>query len=236
MFIRSIILYVVVVVLMRAMGKRQIGQLQPYELVITIMIADLASTPMGDSSVPLLYGLIAIAALVILQSLITLVTLKSGRLREIINGQPSVLIRNGVVDEAEMRKQAITLSELLEEIRSAGMTSIDEVGCAVLEVSGNLSIFPVSQMRPVQPSDMGIQTGYEGMPLPLILDGRILQRSLNKGDLDENWLKSQLKQVKTSAEQTFLCILDTQGRMTVQQKGQSSYTMHQALQPEEVHW
>lgn len=236
MFFRSAILYLIVIILMRAMGKRQIGQLQPYELVITILIADLASTPMGDSSVPLLYGLTAIAALVLVQSVLSLISLKSGRLRELINGTASVLVRNGVVDETEMRKQAITLSELLEEIRGAGMTSIDEVGCAVLEVSGKVSLFPTSQKRAVQPCDMGIQTGYEGMPLPLILDGRVLMRSLNKGNLDLDWLRKQMKQAKVPVEQTFLCVLDTQGRMTVQQKGKTSYTIHQALQPKEVHW
>ena len=236
MFIRSAILYVLIIVLMRAMGKRQIGQLQPFEFVITIMIADLASTPMEDSTVPLLYGIMPLAALILLQSVLTLITLKSGRLREIVNGQPSVLVRNGVVDENEMRKQAITLSELLEEIRSAGMNTIDEVGCAVLEVSGQLSIFPTSQMRPVQPSDLQIETNYESIPLPVILDGRVQVRSLQKGGLDRDWLEKKMTELKIPIKNVFLCLLDTTGRITVQQKGKQEFAEYQVLDPKEVTW
>lgn len=236
MFIRAAIIYTIVVITTRCMGKRQIAQLQPYELVVTIMIADLGSSPMEDATAPLLYGILPIAALVFMQSIFTLLTLKSGRLRNIINGQPSVLVRNGIVDEKELSRQAMTLSELLEEIRTAGFTNMNEVGCVVLEVSGDLSIYPTSQARPLTAEDMGIPTDYEGLPLPLILDGEIQGRLLEKGKLTRNWLENQLQPLSLQPKDIFLCVIDTKGDMSIQAKNSESMQVRNVLTPEEVQW
>lgn len=236
MFFRAAILYLVIILIVRSMGKRQIGEMQPYELVITIMIADLASTPMASSSIPLLHGLMPIAALVLLQSLLTLVTLKSDRLRSLINGRASILVRNGVVDESEMRRQAITLSELMEEARIAGAPSLSQIGIAVIEVSGDLSVYPISQQRPLTPADMRIPTAYEGLTLSLILDGRIQKTSLNTAMLDAQWLDAKLSEMGLAARDVFVCTLDTQGVLCAQKKGSSKLAFLQALSPEEVRW
>lgn len=235
-FIRAAILYIFIIITVRSMGKRQIGEMQPYELVIMIMIADLASTPMESSSIPLLHGVMPIAALLLLQSFLTFLTLKSDKLRSLINGKPSILVHNGVVNEKEMRKQAVTLSELLTEARIAGASSLSQIGIAILEVSGDLSVYPVSQHRPVTPADMQLQTPYEGMTLALILDGHIQGQNLNTGKLSESWLTHQLDLLALKTEDIFVCTLDTQGVFCAQKKGSEQLFMRQALDPKEVRW
>lgn len=236
MFIRAAILYGLVVVIMRAMGKRQISQLQPYELVVTIMIADLASSPMEDASAPILYGIMPIVSLVLMQSLFSLVSLKSGKLRNLINGQPSVLLKSGIIDQKEMTRQGITLSELLEEIRTAGINSIEDVGCVVLEVSGDMSIFPTAQKRPLTPSDMDISTGYEGLSLPLVLDGNIQSSMLEKGHLTQGWLEKHLARESLTPNEVLLCMLDTRGILSIQAKDSLKLITHRVLDPQEVTW
>ncbi len=236
MFLRAAILYTLVVIIMRCMGKRQIGEMQPYELVITILISDLASAPMSSSSIPLAHGIMPIAAIVLMQSLLTVMNLKSDTLRAFINGKPSILVRNGIVDEKELRKQAITLSELLEEARIAGVPSLSQIGVAVLEVSGDLSVFPISAQRPVSAADIQLETAYEGMTLALVLDGHIQKHNLEEGKLSESWLVHQLKQIGLSEKGVFLCTLDTSGVLCVQPKGQSALIFRNALSPQEVRW
>ena len=236
MFLRAAILYVFVIAVVRGMGKRQIGEMQPYELAITILIADLASAPMGSPSIPLLHGVLPIAALLVLQSLLTLATLKSDKLRSWINGKPSILVRDGVIDEKELRRQALSLSELLEEARIAGVSSLSQIGFAVLEVSGDLSVYPLSQNRPVTPADMGISTEYEGMTLALVLDGSIQAGNLKTGCLSEEWLLRQLSKIKMDAREVLVCTLDTSGMLYAQKKGSGAVTKRQALNPKEVRW
>ena len=121
MYIRALILYVVVIFLMRLMGKRQIGQLQPYELVFTMIIADLAATPMSDVGIPLLYGVMPIAATVLVYAVISLLTLKSEKARLILTGRPTILVRNGVIQQQEMKRQGFTITELMEQVREHGI-------------------------------------------------------------------------------------------------------------------
>ncbi len=236
MFIRALVLYIAVILIIRIMGKRQIGQLQPYELVFTIIVAELAASPMSNVSIPLLYGIMPIGALLLCYAVISVLCLKSERVRGFLAGRPTVLVRNGVIDQAAMREQGFTLNELLERIRYAGVFNVHEVGCAILEVSGQLSVFPVSQKRNVTPEDMGIQTGYESLPLNLVLDGRIQSNTLKLANLNDEWLKKQLKELGTTPLEVFYCALDTSGLMTVQHQQSGKLQFRQALKAEEVHW
>ena len=141
-FLRSVILYAVSLLAMRAMGKRQVGQLQPFELVVVIMIAELAATPMGGVGIPILYGLLPMAALVVCHGLLTALCMKSERVRVWLCGQPTVLVRNGVICEKQMRACAVDLNDLMEAMRAGGILDPLEVGTAVLEPGGNISVFP----------------------------------------------------------------------------------------------
>ena len=170
-FIRSVLLVCLAVCALRLMGKRQVGQLQPFELVIAIMIADLAATPMESLDTPLWRGIVPMAALVMLHQIFSLLSLKSQKMRRFFSGSPTVIIRNGQIDYQALEKLCFNLNDLLEELRTGGVLSPTEVGTAIMETSGKLSVFPTSQKRPVTPEDMKLKTGYEGIPLTLILDG-----------------------------------------------------------------
>jgi len=166
-FARTIILFLLVMIVIRVMGKRQIGELQPFELVLAIMIAELATVPMEDKEIPLINGIIPILTLLLLQVAITFISLKSDKLRGVISGTPSVLIENGKIIESELRKLRYNLTDLLEQLRLKNFPNIADVEYAILETSGELSIIPKSQKRPVTPEDLNIPTSYEGLTLPL---------------------------------------------------------------------
>ena len=191
-FARAVILFAAAVVAMRLMGKRQVGQLQPFELVVVIMIAELAATPMGSVGVPLLYGILPMLALVICHGLLTFFSMKSERLRVWLCGRPTVLIRNGVICERQLRKTSFTLNDLMEELRMGGIQDPAEVATAVLETSGTVSVFPKADSRPVTPADMGLEVPAEGLPLPLVLDGHVNRANLQRGGLTEGWLNKAL--------------------------------------------
>ncbi len=236
--IRTILLFLVAVFVMRMMGKRQISQLQPYELVIAIMIADLAATPMGDVGVPLLYGIVPMLTLMMLHSAFTLSSLKSQRIRSIISGTPSILIKKGVIQEAELRRMCFDLNDLLEELRACGMLDVADVGTAILETSGKMSVFPNAEKRPVTPLDMEIAVGYEGIPLTLVMDGKVQVENLSVGGLDSDWLRKALADSGFHGpEDVLLASLDTQGVLFAQGRGENSkLTIRQALAPEKVVW
>ena len=191
--IRTIILFTVVVIGLRLMGKKQIGQLQPYQLVIVIMLSALAAIPMENSGVPLLSGLFPIITLLLAEVVLSYLSLKSERARGIICGTPSVLIENGKIVEQELSRIRYNINDLLEQLRAKDMPNIADVEFAILETSGQLSIIPKSQKRPLVPADLKVETAYEGIPVTLVIDGRVFQQNLQKMNLSIEWLKLELK-------------------------------------------
>ena len=236
-FIRASILFVAAVLAVRVMGKREIGQLQPFELVIAIMIADLATTPMAEIGVPLLYGIVPLLALVILHEIIAAISLKSQKFRVLMSGSPVVLMKNGVLQEEEMRRMSFSITELLEEMREQGYLNPAEVGTAIMETGGKISVFPKASYRAVTPEDMGLNAGIDGIPLMLILDGRLQRGNLQTGKLTETWLLNRLKAAKVNAfSEVFLCSLDTKGVLLVQPKNKDAVHFVQALDENEIGW
>lgn len=218
-FIRTLILFLIVVVVMRAMGKRQIGQLQPFELAVAIMISELAAVPMQNTGIPLINGIIPIITLLVAQLLLSLISLKSIKARGIICGKPNILIENGKINEANLRKEMYTLNDLLEQLRIKGTSNISDIEYAILETNGQLSIIPKSQKRPVTPEDIKVDTQYEGVPLDLVIDGDINYKNLKKANLDESWLVSQLNNfgIGNTKEALFVS-LDSAGKLYLQKK------------------
>ena len=231
-----VLCYVLVILLMRLMGKRQIGQLQPFELVFSVIVADLAASPMSDVGIPLLYGVMPIAALMLCYALFSLVTLKSERARELLSGKPAVLVQQGVVDEDEMRRQGMTLTELMEQMRECGVANLSDVGCAVLEISGKVNVFPLSEKRAVTPGDLNLRPGYENLPLPLVLDGKVQEDSLRAARRSAKWLQAELSRFSVDVPGTYLCLLGTDGVLCVQKKGEGRLHFARSLQPEQVNW
>jgi uncharacterized membrane protein YcaP (DUF421 family) len=218
-FVRTLILYLLVVIIMRAMGKRQIGQLQPFELVVAIMISELAAVPMQDTRIPLVNGIIPIVTLLVAQIATSLLSLKSTKARALICGKPSILIDNGKINETTLKKEMYTLNDLLEQLRSKDMANIADVEFAILETNGQLSIIPKSQKRPLCPEDLKIPTSYEGLPVDLIIDGETIAKNLKKINLDEKWLKLELsKHGVSDLNEVLFASIDTNGNLYFQPK------------------
>jgi len=237
-FLRTVILFLVTTVALRLMGKRQLAQLQPYEVVITLMISDLATQPMGDVEIPLLGGVVAILTLLLMHCLLTSLAFSSMRLRRLICGRPSVLVRDGKICEKELQRLCFDLSDLLEGIRSQGVIGLHETGSVVLETNGALSVFPSSDNRPATRREQGLPRVYDGIPLTLILDGKMQSRAMRIAGLDEGWLRRilQAQGVARDAD-VLLAALDTQGKLLVQEKGEDGRLITvDAVPPEKVRW
>ncbi|NLK75573.1 MAG: DUF421 domain-containing protein [Clostridiales bacterium] len=217
--IRAIILYFIVVFIMRIMGKRQIGQLQPFELVIALMISELASMPMQNTSIPLLHGIIPIITLLVLQVLLSTLQLKSEASRTIFCGKPSILIEKGKINIKELKNNRLNLNDLLEELRLKDYYNLEDIEYAILETGGQISIIPKSEVEPVTREDLNIQTSQHILPVTLILDGKINNNNLKLINKDMSWLNNQLKKKNIkSADQVFLALLDSKGKLVYQLK------------------
>ena len=219
-FARTVILYFLIMTGLRLMGKRQIGELEPGELVLTMMISDLATVPMQDFGIPLLAGVIPILTLLALSMLLSQLSLSSIRFRALACGTPSVLIREGVLQQEAMRKNRYTLDELLEELRGQGFTGVEEVKYAVLENSGHLSVLPWARCQPPTAEQLGVAV-EENVTLPVVLvnDGRLLRRNLEAQGLDEAWLREALrKEGLSSHREAILVTVDETGRVSCVKK------------------
>ena len=211
--LRTVILYFLIMTGLRLMGKRQIGELEPSELVLTMMISDLATVPMQDFGIPLLAGVIPILTLLSLSVLLSQLSLLSLRFRELMCGTPSILIRNGKLQQDAMRKNRYTLDELLEQLRGQGYVSVDEVRWAVLENSGQLSILPWARQRPPTAEELGLTPEEDELPFILINDGRIVRRNLARSGRNEAWLQKELRRTGHSAGEIFLLTVDGSGKV-----------------------
>lgn len=217
-FIRVSILYILVLIIMRLMGKREIGQMQPFELVIAIMIADLASIPMSDVGIPITNGIIPILALLLFQLVISIINVKSVKLREVICGKPSILIYRGKIDEKELRKEKITINELEERLRQNDIFAIGDVEYAILETNGQLSVIQKPEKRNTIPEDFNIVPEYEGIPYDLVLDGKIMYDNLKKIGRDYNWLKKEIQKFNMNPEEALVVTFDGKGQIFCQRK------------------
>ena len=215
-FARTVILYLLITLGLRLLGKRQIGELEPSELVLTMMLSDLATVPMQDFGIPLLSGLIPIATLLALSMLLSQISMQSIRFRALVCGTPSVLIRNGTLQQQAMRKNRYTLDELLEELREQGYCRIEDVKYAVLENSGQLSILPWTCCQPPTAQHLGLQPEDDvTLPVVLINDGRLIRSNLQITGHDDAWLQKALRDHGASRwEDVFLLTVDEQDKVT----------------------
>ncbi|HOM03694.1 MAG TPA: DUF421 domain-containing protein [Acetivibrio sp.] len=216
---RTLFLYMIVVIIMRIMGKRQIGQLQPFELVIALMISELAALPMQNTGIPLINGIIPILTLLFAQVTLSLIGLKSTKARAIICGRPSILIQNGKINEQQLKKEMYTINDLLEQLRIKNIHNIADVEFAILETNGQLSVIPKSQKRPLSPEDLNVPTKYEGLSLDIIIDGEISQENLKLANLDVNWLNNTLSKFGiNNPKDVLFASLDSEGNLYYQVK------------------
>lgn len=192
-FVRTLILYVLIVAAMRIMGKRQMGELEPSELVVAVLISDLAAIPLQDTGIPLLYGIVPALTLVACEILVSAIVIKNIRLRAFICGKPNILVKNGEIVQSEMKKNRFTLDELGVELRKQGISDISTVQYAILETDGTLSILLYPDSAPATPKLLGIKAEPEEYPVIVINEGRIIGQNLGVLGLDRDWLMRELK-------------------------------------------
>lgn len=217
-FVRAIFLYIIVLIVMRFMGKREIGQLQPFELVISIMIADLASTPMSEVGIPITSGIIPILGLLVMHLIISVLNMKSIRAREILCGKPRILIYRGKIDEKALIKEKFTINELEERLRGKDVMSLADVEYAILETSGEISVILKPNKKNVTLEDLNIEANYEGIPYDLVIDGQVMHHNLKILGKDIEWLKKELKKQKMKPEEALVVTLDGSGKIFCQKK------------------
>ena len=207
-FFRAIVLYIIVLAVMRLMGKREIGQLQPFELAISIMIADLAATPMAESGVPITNGIMPILGLLVMHLIISMINIKSRKAREIICGKPSLLIFRGKIDQKVLKKERFTINELEERLRDNNIFNIGDVEYAILETSGQVTVIPKPNKRPTTPEDFNLEPKYEGIPYDLVVDGKVEYENLKKIGKDYKWLQKQTEKFGIKPEQALIVTID----------------------------
>ena len=235
LFLRGMLLYGVMILTMRLLGKRQLGEFQPFELALTILLADIISEPMGSVSTPLLHGLLPVAAVIVVHGIISLLCLKFDGFRAEVSGTPPVVVERGVIDQRALNRLCLSLADLLEGLRCAGYQDPFEVETAVVEANGTVSAFQKAQFRPVQAGEMNMEPAYEGQALALIMDGRVQQNNLQKAQRDEKWLTNLLNGRGLSAQSAYLASLDTDGKLTLQLRD-GTIMRFQAMQEGEVSW
>ena len=216
--IRTIILYVFVTFAIRVMGKRQIGDMQPNELVITLLISEIVAIPLQDISQPILSGVVAIFMLIVLEIVMSVLSLKSVKVRKFMSGNSVVLINNGIVDQNAMRNVRMTVLDLIELLRGQNVFDISTVAFAVLEINGNLSVLLKSADQPATVKDMGIKKEKAALPLPVISDGKILTDSLKALNLTTDALNKKLNANHTTVSDVFLMTLDRYDNISIVKK------------------
>ena len=186
-FIRSIILYIAVLIALRVMGKGEIAEMNAFDLVITLLLSEVAAIPMQDNSIPIIYGISSITALVFIEILISYIALKSRTVSKILSGSPTVLINKSKLNYKQLKKERISIEELLESLHSQGYFNLKDVQYALLETDGNLSIVP-------SPSyDSSKETDFKHLHIPVIIDGKVIKDNLNELNKDEKWILKTLK-------------------------------------------
>lgn len=218
--IRTVILYFAVIAALRIMGKRQLGELQPSELVVAIMISDLASVPMQDIGIPLLAGIIPAITLIAAEVFLSFLSLKSNTMRKFISGSPSVVVNDGKIIEKELNRLRFNINDLLEELRINGYCDIGDVQTAIVETSGKLSVIPKDTSRAATVSDIGIpHPDKDGLPYVIITDGKINKPELERANKDMFWLSDKLRELNSDIKDIFLLSMDIEGEIYVQKKG-----------------
>ena len=219
--IRAVILYVVVAFSLRLMGKRQLGELQPSELVVTILISNIAALPVEDSSIPMIMGIVPILTLVSLDVIVSTIMLKSTKFRKFVIGTPRVIISNGKILQSEMKKLRYTVDDLIESMRGQQIFDISQVNYAIVETTGKISFMLKKDFQPAEKQDVSAGGSSEDPPSIIIRDGLIDHQKMNNLNLKEKWLSKVLSEQHTDEKDIFLMTADDGGNYTIIRKEQA---------------
>ncbi len=227
LIIRSIIIYFIVLIVFRLMGKRQLGQMQPFELVLTLVLADLATIPMAEISVPLIHGIVPLLALLVIHYIITIITRFSPKFSELISGKPVIVINQNGIDYKAVKKLNLNIDDILEALRSAGYFSIDDVLFAIMETNGKVSVLPKAKSTPITKKDMGLVRQENSMPITLISEGKLLNENFKNIKVTKQEVLDYIKELKLNVKKTLVFTLDNNGIVYLQEmhkRGQAIQT------------
>ena len=216
--IRTLILYIILTLGIRLMGKRQIGDMQPNELVVTLVISEIAAIPLQDTDQPILNGICSIFVLVVLEILLSVLAMKNMAVRRLISGQSVIIIRDGVIDQTAMKKVRMTILDLIELLRGQDVFEIEDVAFAVLEVNGDLNVLLKSQKQTLTPKDMNLTPNSATLPLPVISDGRIIADTLKNFEISKGELNKLLERERVKLKDVFLMTIDKNRKTTLIKK------------------
>lgn len=220
MFVRSIIIYLFVLFAVRFMGKRQVGEMQPFEFVITLIIADIATIPMSEISVPILHGIIPIFSIIILHWFICFISRKSIIARYIISGRSAVVITPNGIDYKELKALNMNLDDLIEALRCSDVYNLEDVAYAIIETNGKLCVIKKSQTECVTREDMKITTNPASLPVSIIMDGKLMKENVAVTQITQDLINECLQKVQaTSHKQIVLMTIDANGNVYIQKKG-----------------
>lgn len=218
-FLRVLIIYVTVLIFLRLMGKRQIGEMQPYEVVITLIIADLATLPMSDTNIPLLNGLLPLAILVLIHYILTLLTRKSIKIRRIMSGKPVIVISSKGIEYTALKELNMCIDDLLEMMRQAGYYSFDQVLYGIIETNGKLSIIPTSENTPATAKDVKANNPPAQLPHIIVSDGKLIKNALKSSIVANKEFNKLLQKLKiTSIKELLILSVDDDGKIYYQTK------------------
>ena len=220
--LKTLIIYAYLLLIMRLMGKREVGQLQTFELVVSMIIADVAAVPIYDEKASLLNAIISVGTLFLLHVIIAIINLKSVKGREILCGRPRILIEKGKIDEEALKKEFLTINELQERLREKDVFNLGEVEYVILETSGQISIVLKPDKRNIKMEDLNIKSEYEGVAFDLVIDGKVMHENLKKIGKDYKWLVNQTKEFGIRPEDALVVTINGDNSFYCQAKNKKS--------------
>ncbi len=211
-FIRTLLLYIGILAAVRFMGKRQISEMQTSELVVTLLISDIAAIPMQDSGQPLISGVLPILVLVVCELVTSALMVRHSRFRRVVCGKPAILIRDGVLQQKELKRLRLSVEDLFEQLREQGVFSFADVSYAILETDGRMSILKKPEQEPATPKLLGLRAPESGLEVVVISDGEVSDAALKLCGKDRKWLTNFLQQKKARQQDVFLLAVSTDGQ------------------------
>ena len=219
-YLRTVVLYSILVAVIRMMGKRQIGQMEPSEFVVTMLVANLASIPMQNEGIPLFSGLVPILTVLGMELILSFLSLKSVGFRKLLCGKPVILVENGNILQKNLRKTRVTLDELTGHLREKDILDLGSVQFAILETNGNLSVFPYPKERPATAKEAGIQVQKQFLPVTIVSDGKLLKGNLALSGKDLGWVNRVLAEKNATVQTTWLLTVDKADHIVFYRKEQ----------------
>lgn len=211
-YIRTLVLYLILIFTVRLMGKRQIAEMEPAEFVVTMLLANLAAVPMQDNAIPLMSGLVPILTVLAVELILAVLSMKYIPMRKLLCGKPSILISNGVIDQNALRQGRISFDELTEKLREKEIFDLATVQHAIMETDGELTIMRYPEYQPASAKAAGIQVKNTHLPYTIISDGKLLRDNLRLSGFDKRWLEKELHNLGCTVRELFLLTVDATGK------------------------